>query len=282
MITKGQIIKNISDSFDVEVDNEIITCKCRGKMRLEKQIPLVGDFVFIDKNKKVIENILKRQNEIIRPNVSNITQGIIVTSFKHPDFSANLLDKLLVELEINKIKPIICMTKKDLIKNKDYLEIKKILDYYENLGYTILYNTEINKVKKVLENNTSVFMGQTGAGKSTLLNKLFKDLNLKTGEISLALGRGRHTTRHVEIIKKDNIKVLDTPGFSALTFDNINKEKIRDAFLEFKKYPCVYQDCMHINELECNVKKAVENKKILKSRYDNFCSFIKDANDKRW
>ena len=144
---KGLIIKNISDTYDVLVNNEVIECIPRGKMRSNKQIPLVGDFVFIDNNTKTIEKILPRKNEIIRPRVANIDQGIIITSFKHPDFSTNLLDKLITELEINKIKPVICMTKKDLLTNDEYKEIKPILDYYESLGYKVLYNTEINKIK---------------------------------------------------------------------------------------------------------------------------------------
>ena len=281
-MNKGQVIKNISDTFTVLLDDSIIECKCRGKMRMENKIPLVGDFVLIDENTKTIEKILERQNEIIRPHVSNINEGIIVTSFKNPDFSTNLLDKLISELEINHIKPIICMTKRDLISEDEYKKIKLILDYYESLGYKVVYNTEINKIKKILENNTSVFMGQTGAGKSTLLNRLFKDLNLKTGEVSLALGRGRHTTRHVEIILKDKIKVLDTPGFSAFSFLNYTKQEVRDSFIEFNKYPCIYNDCFHIKEIECNVKKAVNNNKILESRYENYKAFIKEFDNLRW
>ncbi len=279
---KGLVIKNISDIFTVLVNNEKIECKCRGKMRLDKQIPLVGDFVFIDKNNKTIEEIFPRQNEILRPHVANITKGIIVTSCKNPDFSTNLLDKLVVELEINHIKPIILITKKDLVDNEDFKLIKNNLSYYESIGYKVLYNTEIDKIKKELENNISVFMGQTGAGKSTMLNKLFKDLNLETGEVSIALGRGKHTTRHVEIIIKDKIKVLDTPGFSALSFLAYTKENVRDAFIEFKKYPCEYKDCFHFKESECNVKKAVLDSKILKSRLDNYVSFIQEFESKRW
>ena len=279
---KGQVIKNVSDIFTVLIEEEKIECKCRGKMRMEKQIPLVGDFVLVNKNTKTIEEILPRLNEIIRPKVSNITQGIIVTSLKHPNFSTNLLDKLLVELEINNIKPIICITKKDLLSNREFDSIKPILNYYKSIGYEIIYNTEIVKLKKILENNVSVFMGQTGSGKSTLLNKIFPELNLETGEVSLALGRGRHTTRHVEIIYKNKIKVLDTPGFSALSFLSYDKESVRNAFKEFKNYPCVYRDCFHLNEEECNVKKAVNNGKILKSRYENYQSFLEEFKDKRW
>ena len=270
---EGQIIKNISDIFDVLIDNQVIKCKCRGLIKHENIIPIVGDYVLVDKEKKIITEILKRRNIIIRPKVANITKAIIVTSLKHPNLDLNLLDKLLVELEINKIEPIICFTKKDLLSDLEYQSYESIIDYYKKIGYKVLFNTDLNKIKKELQDNVTVFMGQTGAGKSTLLNKLFKDLNLKTGDISLALGRGKHTTRHVEIIVKDNIKVLDTPGFSALSFENYSKEDIKNAFIEFKNINCPFKDCMHIKENECNIIKAVNDNKILRSRYDNYKNF---------
>ncbi len=279
---KGQVVKVISDKFFVKVDDEIIPCKERGKLRNLKTLPLVGDFVMIDKEKAVIEEVLERRNMLIRPNVSNITMGFIVTSFKKPDFSTNLLDKLLVEMEINKIKPVICLTKRDLISDKEYLDYKEIIEYYKRIGYVVVENTEISKIKKILEGELTVFTGQTGAGKSTLLNKLFPELNLKVGEVSMALGRGKHTTRHIEIIEKDNIRVLDTPGFSALSFLEYTKEEVRDAFKEFQEYPCIYKDCMHDKEAECKVKKAVEDNKILKSRYENYLSFLAEFKGLRW
>ena len=274
---KGQIIKNVSDLYDCLLDdNRVITCKCLGNFRYKNIIPIVGDFVFIDEEKKIIKEIINRKNAIIRPKVANITKAFVVTSFINPDFSTNLLDKLLVELEINKIIPVIIMTKKDLLDNNTYKQIKEILKYYEKIGYKVLYNTDISNILKELENNTTVLMGQTGAGKSTLLNHLFKDLDLKTGEISKALGRGKHTTRQVEIIVKNNIKVIDTPGFSALSFLDFNKEAIREAFIEFKKYKCYYSDCMHIKESECNIIKEVKKGNILKSRYENYKNFIEE------
>ncbi|MBQ8892394.1 MAG: ribosome small subunit-dependent GTPase A [Bacilli bacterium] len=274
MRVKGQIIKNISDTYDCLVNEDIYTCKCRGNFRHKNIIPMVGDFVFIDTEKKIIEEIMERKNSIIRPRVSNITKAFVVTSFVNPDFSTNLLDKLLTELEISNIIPVIIMTKMDLASKEDYKKVKDVLKYYEKIGYKVLYNTDSSKIKDELKNNTTVLMGQTGAGKSTLLNKLFKDLDLKTGEISMALGRGKHTTRHVEIIVKDNIKVIDTPGFSALSFLDLKKEMVRDAFVEFKKYPCPYNDCMHIKEAECNVIKEVKRGNILNSRYLNYKNFI--------
>ncbi len=278
----GLVVKVISENFFVLCNNTIYVCKQRGILKKQNTLPLVGDFVLFNAEKRVIEKILPRKNEIIRPNVANIDQAFIITSFKNPDFSTNLLDKLLVELEINKIKPVICLTKKDLISEVEFNNYKSIIEYYEKIGYTVVFNTELKKIKELLKNKITVFTGQTGSGKSTLLNKLFKDLNLKTGEVSIALGRGRHTTRHSEIIIKDNIKVLDTPGFSALSFLNYSKEELRDAFREFKNFPCLYKDCMHDKEGECKVKEAFKNKLILESRYNNYINFLQEFDTKRW
>jgi len=273
---KGQIVKILSNLYFVDCENEIIPCHSRGNFRNKKIIPLVGDFCIIDKEQKYIMEILPRKSSLIRPSVANIDQALIVTSLKTPDFSSNLLDKLITVLEINNIKPIICITKEDIISDIEKENIRKIMSYYEKIGYIVLYNYEIEKIKKIFKGKTTVFTGQTGAGKSSLFNKLDEKLKFEVGEVSLALGRGKHTTRHVEIIIKDNIKVLDTPGFSALSFLKFTKEDVRDAFLEFKNYPCPFKDCMHIKELECNVIKNVENKNILESRYNNYKNFIEE------
>ncbi len=271
---QGTVVKVISSNFYVEVNKNIYICTQRGVLKKNKTLPLVGDKVIIDINKKVIEKILPRINEIIRPPVANITKGIIVTSLKNPDFSTNLLDKLLVELEINKIKPVICLTKIDLLEMTE--DLINTINYYKKIGYIVLNNTDTDLIKQELKGETTVFIGQTGAGKSTLLNKLFPSLNLKTGEVSLALGRGRHTTRVVEIIEIDDMKVLDTPGFSSLSFLSYNLESVKNAFIEFKNFPCVYKDCNHDKEPECNLKKAVEENLVLKSRYDNYLNFKKE------
>lgn len=271
---EGLIIKILSDLCYVKVEKEVIVCNIRGKFRNMQLLPLVGDKVIIDKNKKVIEKILPRKNNLIRPPVSNITQAIIVTSLVKPDFSTNLIDKILIELEFNKIKPIIVLTKEDLLENKDLY--KKEIDYYKTL-YDVYYNYELDEIKKVFKDEITVFIGQTGAGKSTLLNKLDENLNLKTGEISEALGRGKHTTRHVEIFELFEGMILDTPGFSALEFTNMTKVEVRDSFKDFKLYPCIYKDCMHTNEPECHVKENVKNGNILESRYKNYLSFIENA-----
>lgn len=272
---EGLIVKTISDKCYVKVDNEVLICSIRGKFRNMNIVPLVGDHVIIDVNKKVIDKILDRKNEIRRPNVSNITQGIIVTSFVNPDFSTNLIDKILIELEFNNIKPIIVLTKKDLISDISIYE--DTINYYKSIGYKVLFNYELDEIKAVFKDEITVFIGQTGAGKSTLLNKLVPELNLKTGEVSIALGRGRHTTRYIELFELFGGMILDTPGFSALEFDNMTKIEVRDSFIEFKNYPCLYKDCLHLNESECMIKKNVLNGNILKSRYDNYLSLSSNA-----
>lgn len=272
---QGTVIKAISSNFYVKVDEYVIICTQRGVLKKNKTLPLIGDKVIIDKEKKVIQEILPRKNEILRPNVSNIDLALVVTSLKHPNLDLNLLDKLLVELEINKIKPIICLTKKDLLTNEEFNKIKSIIDYYQKIGYQVFYNTDLTLIKQELIGKVTVLMGQTGAGKSTLLNNLF-GYNLKTGEISMALGRGRHTTRVVEILEIGDIKVLDTPGFSSLSFLTYNFESVKNAFIEFKNYPCLYKDCNHDKELECNLKKAVNDNLVLKSRYENYLNFKKE------
>lgn len=276
---RGQIVKISSDLHFVSCDALIYPCKCRGIFRKEHITPVVGDYVLFNKDKKLIEEILPRKNIFQRPKVSNIDRAFLITSLVQPDFSLNLLDKFIVLMEINKVEPIICVTKRDLISDDSFKKIKQYLDYYEKIGYQVVYNTDLDKLKELLTGVTSVFTGQTGAGKSTLLNKLNPNWNLAVGEISLALGRGRHTTRVVELFELFGGKVMDTPGFSSLEFKNYSKEQIRNAFVEFSKYPCLYKDCNHTKEEECVVKREVFANNILESRYLNYLSFIGEGKD---
>ena len=271
---EGLITKILSDKCYVKTNKEVVICGLRGKFRTQKLLPLVGDKVIIDKEKKVIDKILPRKNTIRRPSVSNITQGLIVASLKNPELDTNLIDKILVELEFNSIKPVICFNKKDLLNKEELDNILEIVNYYRKI-YPVYFNLEINEIKKIFKDEITVFIGQTGAGKSTLLNKLDANLKLQTGEISEALGRGKHTTRHVEIIEILGGMLLDTPGFSALEFPNMMQNEIRDAFIEFADFPCPYRDCMHIKEDDCNVKRAVENGEIPEFRYQNYLDLVK-------
>lgn len=271
---QGQIIKIVSDLHYVSCNDEVYPCKCRGIFRKEHITPVVGDYVLFSIEKKLIEEILPRKNEFERPKVSNIDQAFIVTSLVNPNFSLNLLDKMLVLMELHNVEAIICITKEDLVSDLELEKIRKTLEYYKSLGYEVVSNQEIDKIKALIKGKTSVFTGQTGAGKSTLLNKLNPNWNLETGEVSLALGRGRHTTRVVELFSLFDGKVMDTPGFSALDFNKYSKEEIRDAFIEFSMYPCPFKDCMHTKEKECIVKREVISNNILDSRYTNYLNFI--------
>ena len=271
---KGQIVKIISDLHFVSYEGEYYPCKCRGIFRKEHILPVVGDYVLFNKEEKIIEEICPRKNLFDRPKVSNIDQAILVISLKEPDFSFHLLDKFISLMEIHHVEPIICITKLDLVPTKEINSIMEILNYYKKIGYTVLFNNDLSSIKELLKNKTSVFTGQTGAGKSTLLNKINPSWNLEVGEISHALGRGKHTTRVVELFEVCSGKVMDTPGFSSLDFKEYTLEEIRNSFVEFNNYPCIYKDCRHTNEEECNVKKAVLENNILESRYQNYLDFI--------
>ena len=274
---QGRIIKNISNDYTVQTKTgNVFVCKCRGKFRNMKIIPLVGDEVlFNDENNYILE-ILPRKNELKRPPVSNIDQVVILTSVKHRNFSSYLLDKLITMIEYNCIEPIICFTKLDLLTEEEIDEINKIMTYYKKIGYQVYRNTDIEQIKHIFQDKITVFTGQSGAGKSTLLNRLDANLQLQTSEISKALGRGKHTTRHVELIPLFGGLVADTPGFSALDFE-MDKASIRDQFKEFEMYKeyCKYKDCMHDKEDHCMVKDKVEDGTILKSRYENYIQFIR-------
>lgn len=273
---QGKIIKQISNDYTVELENkEKVICKARGKFRKMHITPLVGDIVTIDYPNRYIMEILKRKNELIRPSIANVDQAVIITSVHIPNFSSNLLDKLLVTIEYNNILPIICFTKLDLIDDETRLEIDKYINYYRKIGYQVYLNTD-EELKSIFKNKVTVFAGQSGAGKSTLLNSLDCSLKLDTGEVSVALGRGKHTTRHVELIPLLDGLVADTPGFSSLTFDGMTKEDIRDNFIEFNRYRdnCEYKDCMHHNEQKCSIKEKVIQGEIITSRYDNYIKFI--------
>ena len=209
--------------------------------------------------------------------VSNIEQAFIVTSLVNPNFSLGLLDRLITLMELHNVSVVITLTKTDLIDSLEYDSIKKLMKYYETLGYKVITNLEIDKIKTLIKNKTNVFIGQTGAGKSTLLNKLNPEFNLETGEVSLALGRGKHTTRNVTLYPFLDGKVMDTPGFSALDFSNYKKEDIKNSFREFSLYNCPFKDCSHTKEKECMVKKAVEDKKILVSRYNSYLKFYEEG-----
>ena len=274
MIKEGIIVKLIGDLYSVLSDGKVFDCKARGKFRNEGISPLVGDHILFDVDKKYIMEIKPRHNELKRPPIANVDYAIIVTSLVKPDISYNLLDKLLSNIIINNIKPIIVITKSDIASKKVIKDNKNILKYYQKLGIPVLNNNKIRKLMKIISHKTVVLSGQTGAGKSSLLNKIDKKLELKTGEISESLNRGKHTTRHVEFFKVGKSLIADTPGFSALDLDNYSKEQIKESFIEFNEYQCKFKDCDHLTNKECAIYDAVMNKKILITRYENYKKLV--------
>ena len=271
-LSEGIIVKQKSNLYTVYDKKKTYECRARGKFRNDKITPLVGDFCMFDKDDLYINSILDRKNELNRPHIANVDYAIIMTSVKEPSLSLNLLDKELVCILNENITPIICLSKMDLLNRDELKSIKKIIKYYKSIGFIVLTNKNIRKLKKILKNKTVVLTGQTGSGKSSLINKLDKSLNLETNEISKALGRGVHTTRHTQIYEIKGIFIADTPGFSALDL-NVRKDRLKELYPEFTHSRCKFDDCNHINTSKCSIIDDVNNGKILKSRYDNYVKF---------
>ena len=270
----GTIIKNISNDYTVISNNQLYVCKPCGKLRNLKKIPLVGDQVTFDNHNNYILDISKRKNELIRPPVANVDQAIIVQSVKKPDFDSYLLDKTLTIISYNNITPVIYFSKLDLLSPEEQSAMQEIINYYKQIGYHVA--TSIPELKTIIQHKIVVLTGQSGAGKSTLLNKISPTLNLKTDEISLALGRGKHTTRHTELYDIDGTYIVDTPGFSKIDFFDMTPTDIRDNMKEMfdHLHNCKYSDCLHLTEDGCAVTALLQNHQILSSRYLNYKSFI--------
>jgi len=271
-VNKGKIIRIISNLYSVLVNDTIIEARARGKFRKDEISPMVGDEVIIDIEKKYIIEILPRKNYLTRPNISNIDLVICVTSTKEPDLSLNLLDKQLAFLALHNIPSMICFTKYDLLNDSEKQEINNLKKYYQSIGITVVINSEITKIKEILKGKEVGLLGQSGAGKSSLVNKL-GNYDIKTQKISKALGRGIHTTRHVEIYKVSDFYLIDTPGFSALDLNFTTKDNLKNGFIEFQNYECRFKDCKHYKEIDCGIKEEV-GKSILPSRYENYINFL--------
>lgn len=272
MLRTGQIIKNLSNQWEVSSLEESFLCVAKGRLKNEDITPLVGDFCEFENN--VITKILPRKNELKRPSIANVDIALIVVSVKAPDLSLSLLDKQITIITSKKVTPVICWTKLDLLTKKELPEIKKIIKYYQKIGILSLSNKYPFLFKLFLRKKVVVLTGQSGAGKSTFINKLAKNIKQKTSPISLALGRGKHTTRCTELFRVASFQIADTPGFSALNLDLLKKDEIKNTFIEFKKYKCEYKNCNHSEEKNCGVKNAVKSCDIIVSRYNNYLSFI--------
>ena len=274
---KGKIICINAAIHKVLLENNtIIDTRTRGKIRNEKIVPLVGDNVIVDVNNKTIEKIEKRKNCLNRPLVANIDKLLIVMSTSIPVFSSYLIDKFLLIAEYNNIEPIIIITKTDMISLKEKNDIRKYISYYRHIGVKTYINTSVSKIKKEFAGSVVALCGQTGSGKSSLLNRIDASLSLKTGEVSDALGRGKHTTRLVELLEVNGGLIADTPGFSSLDLD-IPRKDIKTYYKDFNK-PCKYRTCLHIKEDGCEIINLVNKGKIPRWRYENYLKFLEEVN----
>ncbi|WP_110929375.1 ribosome small subunit-dependent GTPase A [Bacillus massiliglaciei] len=289
---EGKIVKALSGFYYVLDGQNVIQCRGRGVFRKNKVTPLVGDHVVYQAENKTDGYVLEvkpRENELVRPPISNVDQAILVFSAIEPSFSTSLLDRFLVLIEHNEIEPIIVISKMDLLEEEE--ERRTVLKYaedYRKLGYEVLETSSVTEsgVKKLipyLKGKTSVFAGQSGVGKSSLLNAIEPNLDLKTDHISSHLGRGKHTTRHVELIHIGEGLVADTPGFSSLDFTDIESERLGYCFPEIFKYgeECKFRGCLHDKEPKCAVKKAVEAKDIASYRYEHYMQFLQEIRDRK-
>ncbi|GHH96514.1 ribosome small subunit-dependent GTPase A [Neobacillus kokaensis] len=288
---EGKIIKALSGFYYVFHDNQIIQCRGRGVFRKNKITPLVGDEVVFqaenDQEGYILE-VKERKNELQRPPIANVDQAILVFSAVEPDFSPALLDRFLVLVEFNHIEPLICITKMDLTTDEQEETILSYAKDYTKAGYEVILTSSeteagIDRLNPHLENKISVFAGQSGVGKSSLLNVLRPDLELKTNDISSHLGRGKHTTRHVELIKIGNGLVADTPGFSSLEFTNIEAEDLTHCFPELVKAgeDCKFRGCLHLKEPKCAVKAKVDTGDIPPYRYEHYVDFLLEIKDRK-
>ncbi|KKB75647.1 MULTISPECIES: ribosome small subunit-dependent GTPase A [Bacillus] len=288
---EGKIIKALSGFYYVLDGDRVIQCRGRGVFRKNKVTPLVGDDVVYqadnDKEGYLLE-IKQRVNELVRPPISNVDQAVLVFSAKEPNFSTSLLDRFLVLVEANDIKPIICITKMDLAEGDWEGEIRRYAEDYRQIGYHVYLTSTKNgdgteKLIPHFQDSITVFAGQSGVGKSSLLNAISPGLELKTARISAHLGRGKHTTRHVELIHAGGGLIADTPGFSSLEFTGIEAEDLGYTFLEIaeKSAACKFRGCLHVKEPNCAVKKAVENGEIASYRYDHYVEFLSEIKDRK-
>lgn len=286
----GIIIKGIGGFYYVKTSKGIIESRARGVFREDNLTPLVGDKVKIriseEDNTGYVVEILPRKSQLLRPPVANITQAIIVMSVKKPELNSWLLDKFLLMAEYEHLQVLICLNKSDLDENKTV----KYKEIYEKAGYRVLVTSAeeglgIMELRNSLLNNISVFAGPSGAGKSSLLNKINPNFKLATGDVSSKTKRGKHTTRHVELMElDDNSYVLDSPGFSSLSLDFIaDAAEVRDYFPEIHKYgvECRFLSCLHHKEPGCAVKAYVEKGIIHESRYENYISLLDEVRNIR-
>ncbi len=291
MMTKdGIIIKGIGGFYYVEADGEIFECKARGLFRKQGIKPLAGDRVKISVNEKAentIDEIAPRTSELMRPPVANIDRLFILSSTCEPSPVFLIIDRLTAYAETAGIEPVILFTKADMMPADEYVEIYRKAGFI-SYAVSAVDGRGTEEVRRELKDHISAFSGNSGVGKSTLLNAIDPKLQLKTGEISEKLGRGRHTTRHSELFKTEGGYVADTPGFSSFDFEDdeiILKDDLPFAFREFEKYigQCRFTSCTHVKDKGCRILQAVEDGEIPASRHESYCAMFGQANSvKEW
>lgn len=281
---EGTIIKGIGGFYYIKTEDCIIEAKARGKFRNKGLTPMVGDKVIITikDNQGAIEEICNRKNELIRPAVANISQSFVVFALKNPDINLDLLNKFLLQCEIKQIKSIVCFNKIDLMDDfTDHDAVKMV----ESAGYEYVFlnaktGSGLEQIRNRLKDNVTVFCGPSGVGKSTILNKIVGEELMETGSISDRLKRGKHTTRHSELVEISGGFLVDTPGFSTLDLNFDSKEEIQDYFPEFRPYKdnCKFNSCIHYKEPGCKVKDALNEGKINTKRYEFYIKTIEEIN----
>lgn len=287
---EGIIVKGIGGFYYVDTCNGVVECKARGKFKKEGISPMVGDRVRIslqDQGYGAIEEIFPRKSCLIRPTVANVDQAIIVQAITEPEPNIPLLDRFILFAEVQELDIIICFNKADL-QSCEVLE--RLVNVYSEIGYKVIAtsvneNIGIDELREVLKGKVSVFAGPSGVGKSSLLNSIDKHLNLQTGEISKKIERGKHTTRHAELLKLENGGlVVDTPGFSSLDILPVEEiEQLETLFKEFQRFSgnCKFHGCKHYKEPDCGVKHAIEAGDISKSRHDSYIMFLEQLKNRR-
>ena len=289
---QGKIVKGISGFYYVHVvGTGIYECKAKGVFRNRKVKPLVGDnveIVVLDEEKHLgnVEEILPRKNELIRPAVSNINMALVIFAAAKPDPNFNLLDRFLCMMEYQKVPVTICFNKCDLVSEEEKENLQKI---YAPAGYDILFTSvktgeNIDRLKALLAEKTTTVAGPSGVGKSSLINELQTDVRMQTGAISDKIGRGKHTTRHSEIISiGQDTYIMDTPGFSSMDLPGFEKEDLWTCYPEFVPYEpeCRFIGCSHIGEPDCDVKNALAEGKISRVRYDNYVILYEEMKNTR-
>ena len=289
---KGKIVKGIAGFYYVHVvESGVYECKAKGIFRKDGVKPLVGDNVEIEiLDEKDMEGnitqILPRKNELIRPAVANIDQALVVFAVTKPKPHFNLLDRFLVMMESREVPVILCFNKTDIAEDPEIAELK---DIYEGCGYPLLFTSakeeqNIEKLKSVLQGKTTAIAGPSGVGKSSLINLLQSGVKMETGRISAKIERGRHTTRHSElIVLGEDSYIMDTPGFSSLYISDIDKESLKYCFPEFASCEghCRFNGFDHVHEPGCAVKQAVEEGKIHNSRYEDYLTLYQELQERK-